>query len=69
MTVLLRSTADAVAGVVNTVLRSNMTGGFVEGEYRISTGTDLQTSQINAGYGFDFAEGRGNLTVLWRLFL
>ena len=55
--------ADAVAGVVNTILRSNMTGGFVEGEYRISTGTSLQTSEVSAGYGFDFAEGRGNLTV------
>jgi len=55
--------ADAVAGVVNTILRSNRTGGFVEGQYRISTGTELQTSEINAGYGFDFAEGRGNLTV------
>lgn len=55
--------ADAVAGVVNTILRSNRTGGFIEGEYRISTGTDLQTTQINGGYGFDFADGRANLTV------
>ena len=55
--------ADAVAGVVNTILRSNRNGGFVEGEYRISTGTDLQTTEFNGGYGFDFADGRANLTV------
>lgn len=55
--------ADAVAGVVNTILRGNRTGGFVEGQYRISTGTSLQTSEVSGGYGFDFAEGRGNLTV------
>ncbi len=55
--------ADAVAGVVNTILRGNRTGGFVEGQYRISTGTSLQTSEVSGGYGFDFAEGRGNLTL------
>ena len=55
--------ADAVAGVVNTVLRGNRTGGFIEGEYRDSDGTDLYSAQISAGYGFDFGGGRGNLTV------
>ena len=55
--------ADAVAGVVNTVLRGNRKGGFIEGEYRNSDGTGLYSTQINGGYGFDFAEGRANLTV------
>jgi outer membrane receptor protein involved in Fe transport len=55
--------ADAVAGVVNTVLRGNRKGGFIEGEYRDSDGTDLYSAQISAGYGFDFGGGRGNLTV------
>ncbi|MBI1403359.1 MAG: TonB-dependent receptor [Porphyrobacter sp.] len=55
--------ADAVAGVVNTVLRGNRKGGFVEGELRLSDGTSLYSTQINGGYGFDFAEGRANLTV------
>lgn len=55
--------ADAVAGVVNTVLRGNRRGGFVEGEYRNSDGTGLYSTQINGGYGFDFAGGRANLTV------
>ncbi|MDP5103978.1 MAG: TonB-dependent receptor [Erythrobacter sp.] len=55
--------ADAVAGVVNTVLRGNRKGGFIEGEYRDSDGTNLYSTQISAGYGFDFSGGRGNLTV------
>lgn len=55
--------ADAVAGVVNTILRSNLTGGFIEGEYRKSTGVDLYSTQINGGYGLDFAGGRGNISL------
>ena len=55
--------ADAVAGVVNTVLRGNRRGGFIEGEYRLSDGTNAYATQINGGYGFDFAGGRANLTV------
>ncbi|TAD75598.1 MAG: TonB-dependent receptor [Sphingomonadales bacterium] len=55
--------ADAVAGVVNTVLRSNRKGGFIEGEWRGSDGTSLYSTQVNGGYGFDFADGRANLTI------
>ena len=55
--------ADAVAGVVNTVLRGNRKGGYIESEWRGSDGTSLYSTQVNAGYGFDFAGGRGNLTV------
>jgi iron complex outermembrane receptor protein len=55
--------ADAVAGVVNTVLRGNRKGGFIESEWRGSDGTSLYSTQFNAGYGFDFADGRANLTV------
>jgi outer membrane receptor protein involved in Fe transport len=55
--------ADAVAGVVNTVLRGNRNGGFIEGEWRGSEGTSLYSAQVNGGYGFDFADGRANLTV------
>ncbi len=55
--------ADAVAGVINTVLKGNMTGGFIEADWRASTGTSLYSTSISGGYGFDFAGGRGNLTV------
>lgn len=55
--------ADAVAGVINTVLRGNRRGGFLEGDWRASDGTSLYSYQISGGYGFDFADGRANLTV------
>ena len=55
--------ADAVAGVINTVLKGGLTGGFLEGDYRMSDGTSLYSYQISGGLGFDFGGGRGNLTV------
>ena len=55
--------ADAVAGVINTVLKGNMKGGFLEGDWRASDGTSLFSYSINGGFGFDFGGGRGNLTV------
>ena len=55
--------ADAVAGVINTILKSNLTGGFIEADWRASEGTSLYNTSINGGYGFDFAGGRANLTV------
>ena len=55
--------ADAVAGVINTTLKGGMTGGFVEGDYRMSDGTSLYSYQLSGGYGFDFGGGRGNLTL------
>ena len=55
--------ADAVAGVINTVLKGNMKGGFVEADWRASDGTSLYSYSFNAGYGFDFGGGRGNLTL------
>lgn len=55
--------ADAVAGVINTVLKGDMKGGFLEGDWRASDGTSLYSYQISGGYGFDFGGGRGNLTV------
>lgn len=55
--------ADAVAGVVNTVLKGNRKGGFIDGDYRASGGTSLYNTSVSGGYGFDFADGRANLTV------
>lgn len=60
--------ADAVAGVVNTILKGNMTGGFIEADWRASDGTSLYSSSISGGYGFDFADGRANLTVYGNYF-
>ncbi len=55
--------ADAVAGVINTVLKGNMDGGFLEADWRASDGTSLYSYRISGGLGFDFGGGRGNLTL------
>lgn len=55
--------ADAVAGVINTVLKGGLDGGFLEADYRDSDGTGLYNYTISGGFGFDFGGGRGNLTV------
>lgn len=55
--------ADAVAGVINTHLKGNLKGGFVEADYRMSDGTSLYNYTLSGGLGFDFDGGRGNLTV------
>ncbi len=55
--------ADAVAGVINTHLKGNMKGGFVEGDIRMSDGTGLYNYSLSGGFGFDFGGGRGNLTL------
>lgn len=55
--------ADAVAGVVNTVLKGGLTGGFLEGDMRLSDGTGLYNYSISGGLGFDFGGGRGNITL------
>ena len=55
--------ADAVAGVINTHLKGNMKGGFIEGDYRLSDGTGLYSRSLSGGYGFDFGGGRGNLSL------
>ena len=55
--------ADAVAGVINTVLKGGMTGGFIEGDWRGTDGTSLYSTGVSGGFGFDFGGGRGNLTL------
>lgn len=55
--------ADAVAGVINTVLKGNLNGGFLEADWRASDGTSLYSYSISGGLGWDFGGGRGNLTL------
>ena len=55
--------ADAVAGVVNTHLKNDLDGGFLRANWRGSEGTSLYSASIRGGLGFDFNEGRTNLTL------
>lgn len=55
--------ADAVAGVVNTVLRDNVEGGNLEAQYGGAEGTSLREFQVSGLLGHNFSEGRGNFTL------
>ncbi|MGK2912582.1 MAG: TonB-dependent receptor domain-containing protein [Sphingobium sp.] len=55
--------SDAVAGVVNNVLRSNFKGANFDAQYGGAEGTNLREFQINGLVGTDFSEGRGNISL------
>ncbi|MHA6721928.1 TonB-dependent receptor domain-containing protein [Sphingomonas sp. RS2018] len=55
--------ADAVAGVVNTVTKSNVNGGQVDLRYGGAEGTHRREFQATGLLGTDFAGGRGNVSV------
>lgn len=57
--------ADAVAGVVNTVLRDDLEGLTVSAQYGTAEGTNLREYNFNAYGGRDFADGRGNVSAFF----
>lgn len=56
---------DAVAGVVNTILRDNINGGGLSAQYGGAEGTGLREFSGSGYLGTDFAESRGNISVLF----
>ena len=55
--------ADAVAGVVNTVLKSNYDGAELSLQYGGAEGTGFREFNAHGVIGKDFAENRGNITL------
>ena len=55
--------SDAVAGVVNNVLKSNFTGATFDAQYGAAEGTNLREFTINGLVGFNFGGGRGNISL------
>lgn len=55
--------SDAVAGVVNTVLRNDFDGGELTAQYGLAEDTGLTEFNLNGVLGHNFAEGRGNVTL------
>ena len=53
---------DAVAGVINNVLRDDFTGLETSIRYGSSIGSRLRDITYNVHGGFDFADGKGNLS-------
>lgn len=56
--------ADAVAGVINVVLRDDYEGARINARYGLAEGSSLHEFNTNGVAGFNFADGRGNLTVM-----
>ena len=55
--------SDAVAGVVNFILKDNFEGAEAGGIYGISDQGDAQEYHLDLTVGGDFASGRGNATI------
>ncbi|MGA1581061.1 MAG: TonB-dependent receptor domain-containing protein [Luminiphilus sp.] len=55
--------ADAVTGVVNFILRDDFTGFKIDARGGVSGQGDAETYSIDALYGLNFAEGRGNVVL------
>src|SRR5690242_1338949 len=55
--------SDAVAGVVNFVLKNNFHGLKIRGQSGISTHGDRPTNWISLTAGRNFADGRGNVAI------
>lgn len=53
--------ADAVAGVVNIILRRDYGGGEIEALYGVSARGDADTWRVSAGLGFPAADGQVSL--------
>lgn len=58
---------DAVAGVVNTVLRNDFDGAQLEFQYGTAPGTNLREGRLTGLIGDNFQEGRGNITLFGSL--
>lgn len=55
--------ADAVTGVVNFILKRDFTGFDLDVQTGISSQGDSQQTTLNATYGFNFANDRGNMAI------
>jgi outer membrane receptor protein involved in Fe transport len=55
--------SDAIAGVVNFVLKRDFNGAQIRGNFGVSEGGFGGNQYISGMYGHNFDEGRGNITV------
>jgi iron complex outermembrane receptor protein len=55
--------SEAIAGVVNYVLKSHFTGAELDAQYGISSRGDDRRPSLRGTFGTDFADGRGNIAV------
>ena len=58
--------ADAIAGVINVILKKNFVGSQINIGGNISASGDDKEGDISGTTGFDFAQGRGNVALSGR---
>lgn len=57
--------SDAIAGVMNIVTQSDLVGGGLQFQYGTAQGTNVTDMEASGYFGTDFADGRGNISVLF----
>lgn len=58
--------SDAIAGVVDIVTKQNLAdGGGIKFEYGTAAGTHREDYQLSGYFGKDFADGRGNVSLMY----
>lgn len=55
--------SDAVAGVVNFITRDDFSGLSIEASANTTAKNDAEVYDFNLAYGYNFANGRGNITL------
>lgn len=55
--------SDAIAGVVNFILRDDFDGLSMDGSYNVTGDGDAEVKDFNVTYGHQLASGRGNVTL------
>ena len=59
--------SDAIAGTVNIILRRDYEGVELDAQYGISEQGDAPNYRVRGLWGANFADGRGNVTVVRRI--
>ncbi|MDH4048048.1 MAG: TonB-dependent receptor [Gammaproteobacteria bacterium] len=55
--------SDAIAGVVNFILRDDFAGLSFDGNFGITEEGDARTRDVNVAFGHNLADGRGNVVL------
>lgn len=55
--------SDAIAGVVNIILKKDFEGAMMDAQYSLTDHSDGQTTDLTGVLGFSSANGKGNVTI------
>src|SRR3546814_3839011 len=55
--------SDAISGTINVVLKQDYEGFELDGQYGLTTRGDAANYRFRALAGYNFGDGRGNVTI------